>query len=62
MQVLQEKKKNLIIKTYYKVADFPIVTHAYFEVPGAMYPSVPANEVQFDESGFNSLAVPKSDT
>ena len=31
------------------------------ELPGAVYPNVPTNEVQFIESGFKNLAVPKSE-
>ena len=31
------------------------------ELPGAVYPNVPANEVRFNESGFKNLAVPKSE-
>ena len=30
-------------------------------IPRAVYPNVPANEVQLDDSGFKNLAVPKSE-
>ena len=44
----------------FKTGQFLDVTHKE-KSPGAVYLEVPANEVQLDESGFKSLAVPKSE-